>query len=127
MGYRNDVRICMKEENYYTLIERARKEGLAELNYLLDENSMETKHYEDGTVVFGWDWIKWEDDFEDVWFVMNFLDEMATEGYPYAFVRLGEDMGDTEEIFSDGDDGEDYSCHKIGITREIFVEPDKTA
>ena len=122
MGYRNDVRICMSEDNFYTLIEQGRKEGFADHNYLLDENAMKICKKKDGIVVFGWDWIKWEEDFRDVEFVMNFLDNMREEGYPFQFVRIGEDLDDNEEMWYRGPNDDDYRCDVIGISREIYVD-----
>lgn len=119
----SDVRICMLKDNYLTLIERARKEDLTNHNYLLDQEKMDAyKEYKDGTVVFGWDWIKWDYDFTDVAFVRNFLEEMEQEGYPYALVRVGCERDDNEEVYYDGPNAEDDICHKIELERKIYIE-----
>lgn len=122
MGYYNDIRICMRKDNYNTLIERGREQDLTEHGYILDQTKMNVyKEYKDGTVVFGWNWIKWENDFTDVAFVMNFLDEMQYEGYPYAYVRVGCNLDDNEERYYDGNEETDI-CHKIELVREARVQ-----
>lgn len=118
----SDVRICMPIENFYTLIEIGRKQGYTDHNYLLDESQMKIHKFKDETVVFGWDWIKWDREFTDVKFVMEFLEEMEEFGHPYSFVRLGEEKGDDEEIYYRGPDDDDYSCAKIEVIREIYVD-----
>ena len=125
MGYKNDVRIAMKEDNFNTLIERGREKDFTDHNYLLDENAMNYVKKVDGIVVFGWDWVKWNEDFVDVKFILDFLDEMREEGYPFQFVRIGEDVDDNEEIWYRGPNDDDYSCDVIGISREIYcdIEP----
>lgn len=117
----SDVRICMLKDNYLTLIERARKIELTNHNYLLDQEKMDKyKEYKDGTVVFGWDWIKWDGSYTDVKFIVDFLEEMSFEGYLYAFVRVGCERDDNEEIFYDGPNAEDDICHKIELERKIY-------
>lgn len=123
MANQSDVRVCMNKDNYLTLIERGREKDYTEHNYLLDQTQMDAyREYKDGTVVFGWNWIKWDRTYTDVAFVMNFLDEMAEEGYPYAFVRVGCETNDNEEVYYDGPNGEDDICHKIQLERIILED-----
>ena len=119
MGYYNDVRICMKQDNFYIMIEQARPKGFTEHNYMLDETKMNITKFKDGTVIFGWNDIKWEEDFTDVAFVLEFLDRMREEGHPYAFVRIGYDLSDNEEYYYDGKEDDDI-CHKIELERKIY-------
>jgi hypothetical protein len=45
------------------------------------------------TVYFGWNGLKWYDGFKDVDFVMEFIESLDY----YAYARIGEEMGDTEQ------------------------------
>ena len=55
-----------------------------------------TKRYDSkevDSVYFGWNGLKWYDGFKDVDFIMDYIDSMEY----YAYARIGEEMGDTDQ------------------------------
>lgn len=83
MGYLSDVRVMVKKEDYAKLKEQ--KLELMESMDVLTEGKKQ--------VYFGWDNIKWYDDYDDVKEFMDALKNIET----YTFTRLGEEQGDIEE------------------------------
>ena len=123
MAYYSMVKISMLKDNYEALIEKANREKQAEV--LLDPQVCNPVERKDGTVVMTFNWIKWSEMFEDCKFVLNFLDEMASENYPYTFIRIGEELGDLEEVYFRGVDDDDYSCDNIHLALDIVEDEDK--
>ena len=78
-----------------------------------DENNNSSKALTSDMVYFGWDYLKWYEDYEDVTFIENFVCNLEY----YAFSRLGEDYGDIEERC----EGFDY----IGFIRQFDDEQEK--
>lgn len=102
MGYRSDVGLCLSAE------------GMAELDKALatldasNDYEADMKGYihdlfkpdlakKDASGAAAWLWpdLKWYSDYEDVQFVETFLKSLD-EDY-YYFLRIGEDIDDTEE------------------------------
>lgn len=103
MGYRSDVRIKLTKEDFEKLekdfIEKFGNNSLFDYidvkGYRKDYVYNEDKDNWDeiDAVYFGWNCVKWyEYDYEDVKFIMSFI----KSGIPYAYSRIGEDMGDVE-------------------------------
>ena len=112
MGYRSDVRIRLTKKDYEKMKAQFEKEVVDIVGFnLFDEKNLnvykELKNFscwkmtDDGEdieethdcVFFGWSWIKWYDNYADVKFIMEFLDECDQ----YAFWRIGESCeGDVE-------------------------------
>lgn len=90
MGYRSEVRICLLKENFEEL-----KERCSNLEYSLID-TMDFENKDNKTVVFGWDWIKWYNEFDEIAAIENYLFNLADD-VPYSFVRIGEDRDDIEE------------------------------
>lgn len=106
MGYRSDVRIRLTVKDYERMKNQFKKEIVD-----FDEKSLDVykelknvpcwKVTDDGEdieethdcIFFGWDYVKWYDNYADVKFIMEFLDECDH----YAFCRIGESCeGDIE-------------------------------
>ena len=112
MGYRSDVRIRLTKKDYEKMKAQFEKEVVDIIGYnLFDEKNLDVykelknfscwKMTDDGEdieethdcVFFGWNWVKWYDDYAEVKFIMEFLDECDQ----YAFCRIGESgEGDVE-------------------------------
>lgn len=112
MGYRSDVRIRLTKKDYEKMKAQFEKEVVDIVGFnLFDEKNLDVykelknfscwKMTDDGEdieethdcVYFGWNWVKWYDDYADVKFIMEFLDECDQ----YAFCRIGESgEGDVE-------------------------------
>lgn len=112
MGYRSDVRIRLTKKDYERMKAQFEKEIVDIVNYnLFDEKNLDVykelkngpcwKVTDDGEdieethdcVFFGWNCVKWYECYEDVKFIMEFLDECDH----YAFCRIGESCeGDVE-------------------------------
>lgn len=98
MGYRSEVRICLLEENFEEL-----KNICSNLKYNLMDD-IDFKSRDDESVVFGWDWVKWYEEFDEVAAIKNYLLNLDDD-VPYSFVRIGEERDDieTHENFCDGE------------------------
>ena len=80
----------------------------------LDENGCESDNILTSDMIyFGWDYLKWYENYKDVSFIENFISNLEY----YAFARLGEDYGDVEER----SEGLDY----IGFIRHFNDEQEK--
>lgn len=92
MGFRSDVYICLKNEDYKELAKRT-----AELAKNENEEYMDTIGQADeitvlsDTVVITLAWRKWYDDYKEVALVNNFLDELRDADKPFKMVILNED------------------------------------
>jgi len=122
MGYRSQVRICMKKASF----EELKQELMGEYDYLiehLDEYTETTgvPYSGDKTekiVVFGWDWIKWYESYEDIQVISKFLDKLSDRDEDYSFIRIGEDVDDTEIC---GNCNEGY-CDIIHLERSVYID-----
>lgn len=92
MGYRSEVRICLLKKNFEEL-----KKKCENLKYNLMQDFDYIDDSECGpTVVFGWNWVKWYEEFDEVAAIENYLFHLDDD-IPYSFVRIGEDRDDIEE------------------------------
>lgn len=57
-------------------------------------NGANKKLYTKDATVWLWNAIKWYDDFEDIVFIENLIQELNEQDY--LFIRIGEDSDDTE-------------------------------
>ena len=100
MGYRSEVKIATTREGYDALLEiMDLKNESVSVEYPLIGSDVKPGYLEEegGTVVFGWDAVKWYDGlFREVDDVVEALAEIATKGHPYEFCRIGESWGDIE-------------------------------
>ena len=116
MGYRSEVAIAMRKEDY-ELLKGFDKEN-KNLMELLD--IAEVKEF-DGVTVIRWDWLKWYDSFSEVQAIEEFLGKLSDEDKPYRFIRLGEDIEDTEIEYNYGDE-EKYGDISYRVNDMIGVE-----
>ena len=130
MGYRSTVRFATTKPGYELMCKWS-EEHAAEHNceYKLlstDDSHVPEVYLETDTrVVFGWDFIKWDEYmYKDVAAVVQAANRLAfdadaTLDIPLEFVRIGEDMNDTEEQYNDAaySDGP-----TIWVERDIHVE-----
>jgi hypothetical protein len=98
MGYRSEVGLCLTKDAAAKLDEAraymkvVRDERLGDTDRLF--MSAEERHDEDGSIAYYWSSLKWYADYEDVAFVDKFL--KSIDGSDYLFLRVGEDVDDTE-------------------------------
>ena len=77
-----------------------------------------------GVVVIKWNSLKWYPEFAEVQAIEEFLGKLSDEDKPYRFIRIGEDVDDTEVEYNYGDE-EKYGDiayrvnDMIGVTRYI--------
>ena len=121
MGYRSDVRIMISKKGYNELKKYTD-------NYLFEKNwgygnllnNFDIRTVNSDSVYLGWNDIKWYSGYSDVDFIIDFFEELRTNGHPYSFVRIGEGREDIEvENYYGEDDDEDYSCDVFSIVTEI--------
>lgn len=97
MGYRSNVRIATTRAGYERMC-RIVDETDAGNEFRLMGAKVAPKHRSSfgGTVVFGWDWIKWDECYPDVSKVVKAQQTIESEGYPVVFARVGEGLDDVE-------------------------------
>jgi hypothetical protein len=130
MGYRSQVRIIMPKKNFEELKANCPKEidymfsgkcvdiGYTEREVSLSNNQGE----EEKAVIFGYNWVKWYDEYDDVGYINGYLKKLQEQDIPFKCVEVGED-GATEEMCSDClyDDKEYYDViyGTYGIEEEV--------
>ena len=120
MGYYSDVALCLTKNGMDQLktalaeAERNKPDSFAAIKMLIggepskiDEGS--------GSVVFLWEGEKWYDEFDEIAFVGEFMNNLPHEDF--LFIRIGEDYDDIETRGS-------YRCNpqRVRITREIAAD-----
>lgn len=99
MGYYSKVALAMRNESAEKLI-NAYNESECD-GGLFTEDCLERVSNDKHTVFF-WNEIKWYDTYEDITFIMNYLEKEQEneEAEPFYFFRIGEEMGDIEEYYN---------------------------
>lgn len=118
MGYRSDVRIATTHEGYERVCKRVDELSEGRNTYPLIGTKRIPVFFEeqDGSVVFGWDWVKWYDGmYADVTNVTTALAEIESAGVPYEFCRVGEEYDDIE-----------FYCRNDNEVLALHVCPDTT-
>lgn len=118
MGYRSDVRIATTREGYDRMCRRVDELSEVHGTYPLIGTRRMPEFFEeqDGSVVFGWDWVKWYDGMlSDVTNVMTALSEIVGAGVPCEFCRVGEEYDDIE-----------FACRNDNGSLALHVCPDTT-
>lgn len=105
MGYRSEVAVAIPKKVYEEnriIAEGFQKEHPDSYKYELLLNPSKIINKEDSyfTVLY-WDYLKWYREFEDVKTITDIIENLD-ESEPYAFLRLGEEAGDIEEIYHEG-------------------------
>lgn len=110
MGYRSDIRIVTSKKGYKNL-EKYVNNYLDQRN--LDSsynllNSLDIKVDNGKQICFGWDCLKWYDNYPDVDAIMNGLNYLSENELSYRYMRLGESYDDIEEQYYDGEKDDTY-------------------
>ena len=119
MGYHSEAALALYEDEYKEmLIKAARVEEMRVLEFIstsCDRFSAEAEG--EPAVILHWDYVKWYSEIPSVRFVEEW---MADDSHRYAFIRLGEDDGDTEVSSTD-----EFLEDCLGIRREICFDCDE--
>lgn len=95
MGYYSRVVITLFENDYNSLVVKASQECPRALELIRGSQL----RYIDNIVTMYWGDVKWYQTFEDVNFIMHFIES----GIKYNFKRIGEEACDIEEEYDDDD------------------------
>lgn len=114
MGYRSDVSINILKKDYEELEARVKEASEVVKNLFHYAN----KRMDDEQVVLTFLEVKWYDDYEDVNFFTNYLDELSEKEHPYKYIILGEDSDDIQ-IEEYADENGKYPCNAIYVIKEI--------
>ena len=114
---RNDI---YKEDCMCDLFDKDNKSDWKELAIYREEETTiyegydkETEKYnshEEDTVYFGWNGLKWYRGYADVDFIMDYIQNLDY----YAYARIGEEMGDIEQL----ENGFDTICVYAGFDED---------
>ena len=93
MGYRSDAALVLSKEAAALL--KARLEtATPDERYLLDNPDRYEVDSKTEEALWRWHFVKWYDEFTEVAFINNFLNELSDDDY--LFLRLGESYDDVE-------------------------------
>ena len=112
MGYHSDVRVMTNLEGFEEMREiawkLAKEKNIDKTHVLLPEFGQDQDEFfdyydvQEDYLCFGFDWVKWYDDYNNVSLFMEVLKVVNESGIDWQFMRIGEDDGDIESISSDG-------------------------
>jgi hypothetical protein len=114
MGYYSNVRVNTTNEGYERFMELVPE---SELYFLKPGHCGFRLTKYDGTVMFGWQDVKWYDGYSDVNAMMRAIRTIAAEGFPVEYIRIGEAFDDIENIAHNTDGLK----HHIEIARSIYL------
>lgn len=117
MGYKSEVKIAMKNQDYEELKERLEIVG----NNILDYQDHIIENPMSEVTIICFDWINWDETDSKVSFIMDYLAELREYGKPFQMIRLGERYNDIEEHLSYGESGSDCDCEVLSIIHEIKI------
>ena len=100
MGYRSDVGLALSKAGALRLQEKLyaldkNSESYIQTTHLLEYAHKHQKHDESEAELFLWDYLKWYDNYPDVRFIKDLMNELESDDF--LFLRIGEDMNDNEE------------------------------
>lgn len=99
MGYRSNVRYATDNDSYKRLLQLVETHSYnsGERSTLMGvDTDPESLERIGNTVVFGWNWIKWYSAYPEVNRLEKCIDQLASEGAPLVFCRVGENIDDIE-------------------------------
>ena len=111
MGYYSKVAIGMTNEEAEKMVS-AFKTAFP-TDDLFDMEALTNKVVGKEFTCFYWDGIKWytgDYGYTEITWVMDYLEDLRESPNPYLFVRVGEDMGDIEEIYNEAEE-EQWKIH----------------
>lgn len=92
MGYRNDVAIALRLEDFHLLRDRLKSAGFEGSNDQAVFQCDELFIHEQKWAVIVYYQVRWDTDFTDVAIIMDFLAKLKE----YQFLRIGDEPGDDE-------------------------------
>lgn len=111
MGYRSEVRVVTTLEGFEAMQEIAfkiaEKEGIANDMTLFPVAGQDPDAFfdfydaQEDYLCFGFDWVKWYNNYKDVSLFMKTLEVANERGVDWQFIRIGEEFGDVEDFSSD--------------------------
>ena len=116
MGYYSQVAISMSKENYERL--KVFDKENRDLKDLLDIAEIKERNE---VIVLSWDSLKWYPDFAGVQAIEEFLASISDRNESYSFIRLGEEIDDTQIERCYGEEDDDDICDAIDVYRGIDV------
>lgn len=125
MGYRSDVRIITSKNGFEKLkefIDKYLKENSGDEieDNLLDICDIKQEGKEQ--IYFGWNCIKWYDEYTDVEAIMKGLECLEEKEYSYRYMIIGENYDDIEERYYDGKKDEEINLEYPCMIREFDDE-----
>lgn len=117
MGYRSDVTISITKEGYSRLVSMC-DEAKVEHPLMSRDVLPDFVTLFEGCVVFGWDDIKWYEDFPEVKAVSEAVSALDEEGVPLRFVRVGEDPEDVDEL----GDADGLAAYPVAYRQRTEIE-----
>ena len=127
MGYRSNIRVMTDLENFEIMQdiiwELAEEKNLAPQYVMFPEDGANPDYsfdYYDAQknwLCFGFDWVKWYDNYKCVSLFMDMLDVANNRGVHWQFIRIGEEYGDVERMESDN--FYDTDIPVMGVSMEI--------
>ena len=96
MGYYSDVAISMYESDYDKLREKVNAASREIRSLMGAAEAYGSSLGGKKAVTLVWNWVKWYPEFDDVKFISDFLGTLSN----YSFKRIGEDIGDYEEVLN---------------------------
>lgn len=103
MGYRSDVAIKCRPWAFNLIVKAIKKHSSIFRPDDVYFNEKENMY----TII--WDWVKWYDEREevraiiDVLTIIKYNDAYESKEYNYKFVRIGEDLNDSDEMYRNDD------------------------
>lgn len=103
MGYRSDVAIKCRPWAFNLIVKSIKKHSS---NFRPDNVYFSEK---ENLYTIRWEWVKWYDEYEEVRAITDVLtdiianDVYESKEYDYKFVRIGEDLDDSEEMCRNDD------------------------
>lgn len=92
MGYRSDVSLTITEEDFERLISEVKQSASEIVKWVFNKAK---KFISDDCVTLYWEWLKWDEGFDEIQFFENFYQVLDN----YHFIRIGEDVDDNYEDF----------------------------
>ena len=112
MGYYSNVRAITTKKGYERFLELIYDDD----RWFIDNYPGFSRTEYDDTVLFGWNDVKWYEEYSEVDAVMGALEIIASDGHPFEYLRIGEELDDIEVREHDPDK---LNRH-IAIARTIY-------
>lgn len=121
MGYLSDVRIVTSKKGYEVLDNYVKKylrdrEISRTWNLMKQCNFMKKTENE---VCFGWNSLKWYEEYEDVKAVMSGLNNLRKNDYSYNYARIGESYDDFETDCYESNSKGEKDLTYLSVIREF--------